>query len=90
MPRAMVRIFLSTKFLREYKKIPREIQEISEVKEEIFRQNPFDSRLKTHKLHGRLDGFLACSLTYSYRIIFKIVDEKTVHFYSIGNHDIYE
>lgn len=48
-----------SKFVRQYKKLPREIQDLAEKKEKIFRQNFFDSILKTHKhkLHGVLKGF---------------------------------
>jgi len=45
-------IIYSPKFAREYKNLPLEIKKIAEVKEAIFRSNPFDAHLKTHKLHG--------------------------------------
>ena len=59
-------------------------------KETIFRNNPFDFRLRTHKLSGPLDGFMAFSVLYKYRIIFVFVEKDIVEFYSIGNHDIYD
>ena len=83
-------IFYLGKFLRQYKKLPREIQLLAEKRENIFRTNPFDSRLKTHKLTGSLEGFYGFSVTNSYRIIFDFGKSKDiVNFYEIGDHDIY-
>lgn len=83
-------IFYVPKFARQYKKLPREIQELAEKRELLFRKDPFDSRLRTHKLTGRLEGYYAFSINFSYRIIFDFKDDKTAHFYEIGDHDIYD
>lgn len=85
-----MKILYLPKFAREFKKLPKEIQKIAEEKEKIFRKNPFDSKLKSHKLHGPLASFLAFSIDHKFRIIFDFADKNTVRFYSIGNHDIYE
>lgn len=78
------------KFQRQLKKLPVHIKEQAEQKLQVFRNNPFDPSLRTHKLHGLLEGCWAFSINYSYRVIFGFFDEHTVEFYSIGNHDIYE
>jgi len=84
-------IIYSSKFVREYKKLPAEIKDIAQQQEKIFRQNPFDIKLKTHKLQGRLKGFLSFSIGFKYRIIFEFAkDKKTVYFHSAGDHDIYQ
>ena len=83
-------IFYSPRFERDYKKLPEDIKRVAEAKEIIFRKDPFDPRLKTHKLTGELVGFLSFSVTYSYRIVFDFADKKTVHFYRIGTHDVYQ
>lgn len=84
-------IIYSSKFAREYKKLPGDIKDIAEEQEIIFRKDPFDPRLKTHKLQGKLNGFLAFSIAYKYRIIFEFAKGKeTVYFHSVGDHDIYE
>lgn len=80
----------SPKFGRQYKKLPQEIKARAEKREAIFRKNPFDSRLKTHKLHGSQEGFMSFSVDYSYRIIFEFADNNIIIFYEIGTHDIYE
>ncbi len=84
-------ILYSSKFEREYKKLPIPIKIIAEQRESIFRKNIFDLRLKTHKLKGPLNGFLSFSIGYKFRIIFEISkDNKTIIFHSVGNHDIYQ
>lgn len=80
----------SPKFRRQYKKLPRDIKARAEKREVIFRKDPFDRRLKTHKLHGSQEGFMSFSVDYSYRIIFEFDGADTVIFYEIGTHDIYE
>ncbi|MBU6415306.1 type II toxin-antitoxin system mRNA interferase toxin, RelE/StbE family [Patescibacteria group bacterium] len=84
-----MRIFYSTKFDREYKKLPRNIKMIAEEKEIVFRNNPFDRKLDAHKLSGRLKGYWAFWLDQKYRIIFEFADKRTVWFHSVGDHSIY-
>ena len=62
------------KFERQYKKLPRDVQEEAERKEKLFRKNPFDSQLKTHKLGGQLRGFWSFSVNHSCRVIFEFAD----------------
>ncbi len=85
-----MRIIYSPKFKREYKKLPLKIKLLAEKREAIFRANPFDSRLKTHKLAGRLQEFWSFSIDYKYRIIFEFAGKDEVHFHSAGDHDIYQ
>lgn len=84
-----MRIIHSSKFARQYRKLPTYLQEIAEGKGEIFKSDPFDPRLKTHRLSGDLSGYYAFSITRSIRIIFEKHNEYVV-FIRIGNHDIYD
>lgn len=83
-------ILYYSKFAKQYKKSPNHIQKLAEEKEQIFRKDPFDPSLKTHKLHGHLKNYWAFWIGYKYRIIFDFADKNTIRFYSIGNHNIYE
>lgn len=83
-------IIYSPKFEREYKKLPNEIKNIAEQKEKIFRVNPFDLRLKSHKLTGKLKDFWSFSVNYKYRIIFEFANHNTAYFHSVGTHKIYQ
>lgn len=84
-----MKIIYSPKFLKHYKKIPKNIKLQAENREKIFRKNPFDMSLKTHKLKGRLNSYWSFSIDYQYRIVFEIVSNKEVWFLDIGTHEIY-
>ena len=57
---------------------------------EIFRNNPFDKKLGTHKLSGALRDYWAFSLNYSHRVIFRFLRSGEVFFVDIGGHEIYK
>jgi mRNA-degrading endonuclease YafQ of YafQ-DinJ toxin-antitoxin module len=54
---------------------------------EIFREDIFDKRLRTHKLKGALREYYAFSISYSDRIVFKVLEDGGVFFVDIGTHD---
>jgi mRNA-degrading endonuclease YafQ of YafQ-DinJ toxin-antitoxin module len=54
----------------------------------IFKEDVFDKRLKTHRLKGHLKEYYAFSISYSDRIVFKIIDDDSVYFIEIGSHDV--
>ena len=76
-------------FEKHYRKLPQRVKEEAKGKELTFRENPFDSTLKTHKLHGKEKDAYALWINYSYRIKFIFLDEDSVLFLDIGTHDIY-
>lgn len=78
------------RFVKEYKKLPLVVKNTAKKKEIVFRKDPFNLILRTHKLSGPLEGFFAFSISSRYRIIFVFAEKDVVEFYSIGNHDIYE
>lgn len=84
-----VKIKYTARFLKSVKKLERGIREKLERQDGLFRQNPFDPRLNTHKLHGRWKEYWAYSVDYHYRVIFIFEDAKTVMYYDIGPHPIY-
>ena len=81
-----MKVFYGSKFLRSFAKLPKDIQAEFRSREQIFRENPFDPRLKTHKLKGR--GEWAFLVTYTIRVIF-IWKTDVVLLVSIGDHSIY-
>lgn len=86
-----MKIIYTSKFEREYKKLPKFLKYLAEEKEKIFRKNPFDKKLNAHKLHGKLKDFWSFSINYDWRIIFEISKNKKVfYFHSVGNHKIYK
>ena len=56
----------------------------------ILQNDPFDNKLKTHKLHGILKDYFACCIDFNYRIVFlfeKIDKESIIALVDIGTHD---
>ena len=55
----------------------------------IFISNPYDARLKTHKLSGKLKGLWSFSVSYDIRVVFYFTNDKPPKtiFVDIGNHD---
>ncbi len=78
-------------FTKSLKKLPQNQLKLLSKQLDIFQQNIFDPRLKTHKLKGELADFYAFTISYHWRIIFHIeIDNKTVIFDKIGTHEIYK
>lgn len=57
----------------------------------LFKQNPFDFRLHTHKLHGKLKSKWSFSVDNRFRILFEfdMADHSNAIFLDIGDHDLY-
>lgn len=83
-------IIYTAEFIRLFKKLPLKIKKEAVKKEALFKINPFDARLKTHKLSGKLKDCSAFSISFSHRIICEFSKNKVVYFHSIGKHDIYK
>jgi mRNA-degrading endonuclease YafQ of YafQ-DinJ toxin-antitoxin module len=54
----------------------------------IFKEDVFDKRLKTHRLKGNLKEYYAFSVSYTDRIVFRILEDESVYFIEIGDHDV--
>ncbi len=81
-------IAYSSRFIRSLGKLPIEIQQEFEERMNLFRLDPFDPKLSTHKLGGRLSGFWSFSVTHSHRVLFTFVS-GTAEFVDIGDHRVY-
>ena len=81
-------IYYHPSFKKAFLGLPSSLRRKAIKKEKIFFKNPFDQRLKTHKLHGRLKNQCSFSVDKKNRIIF-IFDNKDVIFLDVGDHDIY-
>jgi mRNA-degrading endonuclease YafQ of YafQ-DinJ toxin-antitoxin module len=86
----MIELSFSSSFLRTYqKKIKGNInlEEIFNEKLKIFLENPFDTRLKTHKLSGKLDGIWSFSISFQLRVTFYFAGKNKVIFEYLGTHN---
>jgi len=80
----------SSFFKRRYKQLTD--QQKSDFKQaiQLFIENPFHPKLKTHKLKGKWEGFWAFSINYSHRVLFKFSGKDMVDFINVGDHSIYK
>ncbi|OHA26538.1 MAG: hypothetical protein A3C06_03100 [Candidatus Taylorbacteria bacterium RIFCSPHIGHO2_02_FULL_46_13] len=85
-------IYYHPRFQRSYRGLEQKTKMRAEARLEIFKKNPFDSRLGTHRLHGKLKKQLSYSVNSQYRILFEFLnkDKTEVIFLDIGTHDIYK
>ncbi len=54
---------------------------------ELFSQNFFNLRLRTHKLTGKLEGLWAFSIDNDCRIVFKFLEKDEILLIDLGSHD---
>ncbi len=76
--------------MKHLSKLTDKIINEAQSKEIIFKENAFDSRLNTHKLHGKEKDCWAFWVNYSYRIKFIFLSDDKVLFLDIGAHEIYK
>ncbi len=53
----------------------------------FFVQNPQHPLLHDHALKGEKEGYRAFSITGDIRIVYRLIDERTVLFLDIGTHN---
>jgi mRNA-degrading endonuclease YafQ of YafQ-DinJ toxin-antitoxin module len=80
----------TSKFLKSYSALSQVIKNQAVKAEKIFRINPFDQRLLTHKLRGKYKNFWAFKINRECRIMFIFVGKNTADFINIGTHEIYK
>jgi addiction module RelE/StbE family toxin len=86
---------MEVSFSDSFKKVFRKRVKSTEIEKEfwnrleLFINDPFDSKLKTHKLSGKLKGLWSFSIEYDLRVVFFFTNDKTKKavFVDIGTHD---
>ena len=53
----------------------------------IFQNDPFDPRLRTHRLAGQLEGWWSFSIGYDVRVVFSFGEPNRALFVDIGTHE---
>jgi addiction module RelE/StbE family toxin len=82
-------IYYHPQFKKSFSRLPKDIQRKAKERVRIFRENPFNPSLDTHKLHGKLKDQWSFCLKGQYRILF-LFDNDDVIFLDIGPHDLYK
>jgi len=76
-------------FDRRLVKFIKKNPDLKEKIEKVFKLLERDVKhplLHSHRLSGRLARYFACSITYSYRLIFRF-DQDYIYLRAIGSHD---
>lgn len=76
-------------FVREFKRLPADLQDEALERIEQFKDLNNHQKLKVHKLQGKLKNYYSFSVTYSHRIVFEYEEKDIVTFLAIGDHSIY-
>jgi addiction module RelE/StbE family toxin len=85
----LLKIVWDQGFKRAYKK---KIKNNDDLKKKFwsavntFSKNPFDPRVRTHKLTGKLKDLWAFSCSSDCRVIFKFLEKDEVLLIDIGSH----
>ena len=87
--RLIKNIYYTSDFRTAYRKLPTRIQNAVDHKDKLFRINPFQPSLRTHKLRGELGGLWSFWITRDYRVLFEFVKDGAI-FYDVGTHEIYK
>ncbi len=85
----MIEIAFSSSFKRAFKRKVagnKEREDNFWRKLEVFRNNPFEPQLKSHKLSGKLQDYWSFSVNYDLRVIFYFADQEKVVFIDVGTH----
>jgi addiction module RelE/StbE family toxin len=86
----MIEVALSSSFQRAFK---RRIKGNAALETrfwerlELFQNNPFDQRLRTHKLSGRLKDLWSFTIEHDLRVVFSFVASDRALFVDIGTHE---
>lgn len=79
-------IHYSSKFKKQYKKLPRKVQEQFNERLIVFISNQYDPQLNIHKLSGELDGLWSINITGDIRAIIDRKHDPVIIFITIGSH----
>lgn len=90
MPKSSLKIFKSKDFEKSFAHMPQNIQLLAVKKIALFKTNPSNPQLKTHKLKGKLKNFYSFSVNRQYRILFEFLNKNKVLLFDIGTHGIYK
>ena len=86
----ITKIEVSSRYKKSFRRLLLRVQKKAIKKINIFRENPFNPRLKTHPLSGKEKECWVFWIDYTYRIKFVFLSDKEVLFLDIGTHDIYK
>ena len=81
-----MKVFLNTLCMRQYKKLPQDIQRKFNERVDLLLENPRNPLLRIHKLKGEKKPLMSMNVTGNYRALFTREDKDTITFHEIGTH----
>ena len=90
-----MKLVWSSKFTHSAKKLARRKPELLDAMEAALKRlekEPYDPKLRTHRLSGDFEGCWSCSCSYDLRIVFEFVRSGKaggieIHLLNVGTHD---
>lgn len=83
----MIEVRYTAEFSRRYQELPLFAQKKTELKERIFRANPFHPSLNTEKLQPKEKEYWSIRIDRDYRILFRFIDNNKIVFVTCGHHN---
>ncbi len=84
-----VRVDVTSHFQRAFDRLPPDLQRETTERVKRFASNPFDRRLRTHKLKGKLSACWSFSVTDAYRVLVTFPQRGVALLHDVGTHDVY-
>lgn len=79
------------RFIKQFAKLPKEVQAQFERRLDIFYEDTFNPLLHNHSLVGKYQGHRSINVNADIRAVFKEVEEDHCMFTAIGSHsELYE
>ena len=82
-------ILYTKRFQKHYKKLDTYIQSKVKTTIEIFRDDPWDQKLRNHPLEGEYIWYRSIDVTWDFRIVFEELSEDSyalVELIDVGTH----
>jgi mRNA-degrading endonuclease YafQ of YafQ-DinJ toxin-antitoxin module len=84
-------IYTFSRYQRSMRRLDPQIRKTAVTQIALFKRDPFDPRLGTHRLHGKLKAQWSFSVDSRHRVLFEFLDDanEEVVFLDIGTHALY-
>ena len=86
----MIQVSFKASFVKQFNKLDHVLAEEIIEKIALFKNLDNHTKLKVHKLHGKLKTIWSFSVNYKIRIVFIYESKNEVVFLAIGDHDVYK
>ena len=81
-----MRLVPSTRFKKHYRKLSKVLQKKADDRLKLFIEEPFDSLLNNHSLHGEHKDKRSINIGGDYRIVYSEIEKSAYLLIDIGTH----